>query len=102
MTLAPIHRAPPAPGMRNAYACPYPYNYWHQIVRVEPNRWCLLNHFRTLGTVGDAATIADALRHMPIAGSLYEMERQTPRRNARTPAPDLGIDLNLDELLKGL
>lgn len=79
-TLPPVRRAPPAPGMKNEYVNPYPYNTWHQVVRVDENTWCLINHPWTVATVGDAQTIAEALTHMPIADSLYDLELLTPRQ----------------------
>lgn len=92
--LPPAYRVAPAPGITNAMCSPWPYTEWHYIVRVDEDRWCLVNHAHTIATVGDAQEIASVLPHMPIPRMFLDRIPHQPEV--------IELDLDLDELLKGL
>jgi hypothetical protein len=94
--LPPAFRVAPAPGITNAMCSPWPHTEWYNIVRVDADRWCLVNHAHTIATVGNAQAIAEALPYMPIPRMFLERVRN------QSPIKTETFDLDLDELLKGL
>lgn len=94
---------PPVPGLTSAMLNPYPYTEWYNILRVEQDKWVLVDHYRTVGTVGYDVDIMNALGYMPIANQLLTPAEAMPKLQRRRRQAGLSLtDLDLDNIMKDL
>lgn len=103
--IPPVFSAPPCPGMKNQYVQTQFWTHWNKVLRVEEDKWVMIDHQYLIGTVGGPEQIMDGLMGLPVIETKPPVSSFYPRpgpKRRRVIKPNPVSSIEVDALLKDL